>query len=1067
MRKFCLHFGMLLCLLGMQLVRSLPLRAEGNFVYTGRKTEGLPGHPSAPVTGTILDNEGKPLAGVSVIVKGTKRGVTSGADGVFTINANPGDVLLVSFLGYRTKEVTIGATSGSLHIAMESLNASLTEVVVTALGIRKQARAVGYSTTEVAGSELTQSREINVGNALTGQVAGVSVAGDATGPYGSSRVTIRGVSSLSGNNQPLYVIDGVPFDNTNQGSAGEWGGADLGDGLSNINPDDIENITVLKGVAASALYGYRGGNGAILITTKSGAKGKGVGVEVNNNLTAQKIYDYRDYQYTYGQGMLGVKPTSAAAALAAPYYSWGAAMDGSQAVNYLGDSYAYSPFKKDFQDFYKTGVTNQASVALTGSNDKGHYRIGLSDLTQGEIVPNSNMKQQIVNLNSTYNITKKLQATVTANYIFEQVKNRASYSDAPGNLIASTLYLANTFDIRWMKNHTVNPDGTEWLPGTDTYFENPYYIAYDYQNQTSRERLTGALTLKYNILDWLYIQGQEQRDGYVFDVTQVTPSGVEYTRSDGVHGGNLTQYEDNFHELNSSAMIGVNKKFGQDFSFNAFAGVNQQDDVTQYYGVGAVPGSGNGAAGPFQIAGFYSASNITTKPAGISYSHYRVNSLYASVDLGFKDWLFLTATTRADWFSTLDIKTDDYTYPSVSASFVFSDAFRLPDWISFGKLRASYGGSSNGTSPYVNELTYALQGYSVSNQPVGYVAAGGLIPNANLRPVEIQEKEIGANMQFLQNRVGFDVAYYDKQTTDDIVDVTVSPTSGYNQSVENIGKLSNKGVELLLTGTPIKTRNFSWDLSFNIAQNNNKVLYLGGLPSIVIAGAYPRWGSEVSISNVVGLPYGQIMGYAYTTDDKGQRVFNSSGEPVQSSQVVPLGSSVYKQTGGLKNTFTYKNFSLAVLLDFKYGAKIYSGTNLLLYYYGLQKTTLQGRQGGYVGKGDNTSGGPNTVNVSAEQYWQDISADGNDHIAQEFVYDASFIKLRSASLAYSIPARTLKGTFIKGISISAVGRNLWTIVKHTPNIDPESSLNNGNGQGLELSGFPPTRSMGLNVNVKF
>jgi TonB-linked SusC/RagA family outer membrane protein len=1068
MRKFRMYQRMLGCLLGMQLVCFLPAYSGGIFINTDRPSDGPAGYlpQQGPITGTITDNNGKPLPNATVAVKGSKKGVTTDGSGNFSINAKSGDVLVISVIGFKTQEVKVGNAT-TLSLSLEPFSAEMSEVVVTALGIKKQARVLGYSTTEVDGSLLTQSRETNIGNALTGQVAGVSVAGDATGPYGSSRVTIRGIASLTGNNQPLYVIDGVPFDNTNQGSAGMWGGADLGDGLSNINPDDIENIQVLKGVAASALYGYRGGNGAILITTKSGAKSKGIGIEVNNNVTANNVVDERDYQYTYGQGLLGVKANSQAAALAAPYDSWGAKLDGSQATNYLGQNYTYSPFKKNFQDFFKTGVTNQVSVALTGSNDKGHFRLGLSDLSLGTVIPNSNMKQQVVNFNSTYNITKKLQMTLTANYLFEQVKNRASFSDAPGNVIAAPLYLANSFDIRWMKNKTINPDGTEWLPGTDQYFENPYYIAYDYQNATSRNRLTGALTLKYNILDWLYIQGQVQRDGYIFDVTNITPSGVEYTRSDGIHGGNLTQYENNFHELNSNFMVGVNKKFGEHFSFNAFAGANQQDNVNQYYGVGAVPNSGNGGAGPFQIAGFYSANNITTKPFGINYAHYRVNSVYGSADLGFNNYLFLTATARNDWFSTLNINTDHYLYPSVAASFVFTDAFKLPYWISFGKLRASYAGGSNGASPYTNLLTYGLQGYSVSGQPVGYVAGSNIIPNANLRPVKIEEKEVGVNLQFLQNRLGVDVAYYDKRTTDDIVQVTVSPTSGYNSEEVNIGKISNKGIELLLTGTPVKTRNFSWDMSFNFAQNNNKVLYLGGQQSIVIGGAFPRWGSEVSISNVVGMAYGQIMGYDYTKDSKGQRVFNSLGEPVATSTVVPLGSSVYKQTGGFRNTFNYKNFSLTALFDFKYGAKIYSGTNLLLYSYGLQKATLQGREGGYIGKGDNQSGGPNAVSISSQQYFTDISAGGADHIAKEFVYDASFIKLRSLSIGYSIPAKTLQNSFIKGINISLVGRNLAIIMKHIPNIDPESSLNNGNGQGLELSGYPTTRSMGLNVNLKF
>ncbi|MDP4217484.1 MAG: SusC/RagA family TonB-linked outer membrane protein [Bacteroidota bacterium] len=1060
MRKISMSYRVLFCLLGIQ---ALFLAQAGAQSLTAHSPVQL--SPRTLIVGTVTGTDGKPLQDVSVMVKGAKKGTFTNSSGAFAINAKSGDVLVFSSIGFKQQEVTVGNET-TINVTLVSSNTQMTEVVVTALGIKKQARSLGYSTTEVDGSKLTQSREMNIGNALTGQVAGVAVAGDATGPYGSSRVLIRGNASLSGNNQPLYVIDGVPYDNSNQGYAGEWGGQDLGDGLSNINADDIESMQVLKGAAASALYGYRGGNGAILITTKSGSKARGIGVEINNNFTANTVIDDRDYQYTYGQGTLGVKPNSAIAAQNAPYLSWGAKLDGSQAVNFLGDSYSYSPMKDNFKNFFKTGLTNQTSVGLTGGNDKGHFRLGLSNLYLGTVVPNSNMKSQAVNFNSNYNITNRLSMTLTANYIFEQVRNRASFSDAPGNVLAAPLYLANSFDIRWMKDHTVNPDGTELNPGADVYFENPYYIAYDYQNATSRNRLTGGLTLKYNILDWLYLQGQVTRDGYIFDVTQITPSGVEYTRSSG-HGGNLTQYEVNYHELNSNFLIGINKHFGPDLTFNANVGGNQQDNVNQIYGVGAVPGSGNGPAGPFVISGFYSPNNISTKPFGIDYTHYRVNSVYGSADLGYKNFLFLTVTARNDWFSTLNINTDHYLYPSVAASFVFTDALRMPEWVSFGKLRASYAQSSNGTTPYQNILTYGLQGYSISGQPVGYVAGGQVIPNASLKPVQIAEKEIGLNMEFLNNRVGFDLAVYDKRTTNDIVQVTVSPTSGYNSNIENIGKLRNKGVELLLTGSPVKTRNFSWDMSFNIGLNSNQVEYLGGLRSIVIGGAFPRWGSEVSVSNVVGMPYGQIMGFGYKKNVKGQTIFNSIGEPEQSDSVIALGSGVYKTTGGFSNTFHYKNFALSVLFDFKYGAKIYSGTNLLLYYYGLQKTTLQGREGGFVGTGVTDGGGANTTKVNAEQYWQDISAGGSDHIAQEFVYDASFIKLRSLSLTYSLPEKSLGNSFIKGLNVSLVGRNLATLVKHTPNIDPESSLNNTNGQGLELSGYPAVRSLGLNVNVKF
>ncbi len=1001
----------------------------------GREFADVPVLPAAGadpgvIAGTIMAGDGKPLQGVSVTVENTRKGTATDLAGVFEIKAHKDDSLIISFVGYKTKKIAAGQVRPAGVILAPS-DEPLTEVMVTAMGIRKQVRSLGYSADELPGARFTQSRDINLGNALVGQVAGLSVAVNATGPYGSSRVLIRGNASLSGNNQPLYIVDGVPYDNSTQNWAGQYGGTDLGDGLSNINPDDIESVLVLKGVAASALYGYRGGNGAILITTKSGSHTHGIGVHVNNNLTFTRVVDERDFQYVDGQGVSGIKPLSAQVALAAPYYSWGARLDGTNAINYLGASYSYSPARDNFQNFFQTGLTNQSSVALTGANNKGHFHLGLTNLYLNSIVPNSSMKQQGFNFNSTYYVTNKLQMDLTADYVFEHVNNRASLSDAPGNVIAAPMYLANSFDIRWMKNNTVHPDGTEWLPGNqDPYFENPYYIAYDYVNTTDRNRFTGGLTLKYNLLDWLYVQGQVTRDGYVFDVTNIVPSGVQYTRSDGIHGGNLTQYEVNYYELNGNFMIGSHKKFGSSFSLDANLGVNRQDNVTTTNGIGAVPNTSNRAVGPFIVAGNYNSNNILIKPYSTADLHYRVNSVYANADLGYKDFLFLDLTARNDWFSTLNINTDHYLYPSVSGSFVFSEALRLPSWISLGKLRASWAASSNGTAPYQNTLSYGIQGYSVSGQALGYIASSAalpVIPNPNLRPVSIREDEAGLLMQFLDDRAGFDVTYYDKLTTNDIVELTVSPTSGYNQSIVNVGQIRNRGVELLLKGTPIKTRRFSWNTSFNFAVNNNKVLYIGGAQSIVINGAIPRWGSEVSISNVAGMPYGQIMGFAYKRDAHGNKIFSDgvsnpapAGEPVQTG-VVPLGSTVYRQTGGFSNEFHYQNFTLSLLIDFKYGAKIYSGTNVLLYYYGLQKMTLQGREGGFTGRGVLENGHPNTTAVPAQQYFQDISAGGTDHIAEEFVYDASFIKWRAASLSYTLPASVLSRGHIKGLSFSLVG----------------------------------------------
>lgn len=513
-------------------------------------------------------------------------------------------------------------------------------------------------------------------------------------------------------------------------------------------------------------------------------------------------------------------------------------------------------------------------------------------------------------------------------------------------------------------------------------------------------------------------------------------------------------------------MVGVNKNFGSNFNLNGFLGANTQDDQTQVFGT-------NGAAAPFVVPYFYTVNNTVSSPFGYGFQHYRVNSVYGSASGGYKNWLYLTVTARNDWFSTLNFSTNHYLYPSVSGAFVFSDALHLPSWISFGKLRVSYAGGSNGTSPYQNILTYGLQAYTIDGQSLGYVT-NSTVPNANLKPVSITEKEVGLDIHFFNDRLGFDVDYYSKHTTNDIVTVTSSPTSGYGAAIENIGRVRNNGIEVLLTATPIQSHNFSWDLSFNFADNSSGVLYLGGQPSIGVTGAIPRWGNGVNISDVVGLPYGQIMGYKYQRNAQGQILITdvnnnngfTPGMPVQGG-LVPLGSGVPKYTGGITDNFHYKNFTLSFLIAYSFGAKIYSQTNLLLTDQGQQKMTLQGRANGYTAPGvfaDN--GKPNNIVIPAETYWQDL-ANGGDFSSEPFVYNDSYIRVRSASLTYTFPSTLLKNGFIKGASVALVTHNPLLLLKYVPNVDPETNYTNGNGQGLELGGYPVERSFGFNVDVKF
>lgn len=1015
------------------------------------------------ITGVVVDETGLPVIGANVIEKGTTNGVITDLDGNFSLEVPDGAIIEISYIGYTAQEIPVkGQTNFNIKLAEDTQK--IDEVVVTALGIKRQSRSLGYSTTQVQGEDFTLARDPNLGNALSGKVAGVSVSGNATGAGGSSRVIIRGNASLTGNNMPLYVVDGVPFSNQNLGSAGTWGGMDMGDGLNNINPDDIESIQVLKGAAASALYGYRGGNGAILITTKSGKKGKPVSIEFNNNLTFNTIYDYRDYQKEFGQGTYGNRPTDINSARASEQSSWGDVLDGGNAVNFLGNNYNYS-YVDNWKNFYRTGINESASVAISGAADKISYRFGVSNVYEKSILPNSNNQQQGINMNTTYDILSNLHLMVNANYVFEKTKGRSNLSDGNGNTNASLIHRGNSFDIRWLERGSVTSDwgtaedGSELLGGENVYFNNPYWLQYRKTNDMNKNRLTGSMTLKYDITDWLYVQGAIQRDGFNMDFKQIQPIGAAADPA-----GWLTEYSKSFSEMNLNYLIAFNKEFG-DWSVGATLGGNRQRTITKQY----TPTDGGR---PFVVDGLWSVNNLTDKRAAKTYSEYRVNSVYATADFGWKNQIFLNLTGRNDWFSTLSPDNNSYFYPSVTLSWVFTDTFEMPEWFTFGKVRGSYASASNGTDPYKNLLLYQLRNYMVNGQNTVTQNNSNQYPDSNLKPVRISEYEVGLNLAFLNNRLSFDMAYYEKNTKDDIASISTSSASGYGSKIMNVGEIRNQGFEFMVNAVPVHTKDFSWNTTVNFAYNDSEVLSLGeGVDRLQIDGASSRSGN-VTVQNIVGSSYGELIGYKYKRHN-GQIVYEK-GIPQRADELSSLGNGVYNLTGGWSNSFKYKNFSLAFLLDFKVGAKLFSGTNYSLYGEGLHKNTLVGRtasnpKGEVIGVGVmlDASGNyvPNTVGVDAQTYYNGIA---NNNIAEEFVYNANFLKLRELSLGYEFPQTMLtKLKVVKGLNVSLVGRNLWTIIKHTDNIDPEAAYNNSNGQGLELNGYPATRSVGFNVNVKF
>lgn len=1016
----------------------LQFKLVGNYVGVAQNISSMPilslaettvaNNIAIAITGTVRDASGQSLVGVTVTVKGTQRGTQTDLNGKFSIDANIGEVLVFTYLGYVKKEITI-ATPAQLTVLLDEDSKQLSEVVVTALGIKKERKALGYSVTEVKGDELTQAREPNVMNDLEGKVAGVNVSPTAGGPGSSTNVIIRGVSSLTQTSQPLYVINGVPMENNPNSAMGTQydNQPDLGDAIGNINPDDIETISVLKGAAASALYGYRGKAGVILITTKSG---KGNSVEFNSNYVLEKAINSTDWQYEYGQGGNGAAPADKLSALQTGQSSFGGKLDGSSQVQFDGVSRPYVAQKDNINNFYRLGSTATNTLAFNRSFDGGSIRFSASDLTNDAITPNSGLNRQTFNLAGNYNITKQLTVDVRTNYILEQAHNRPFLSDGPGNSNYNVTLLPTSVDVRTLKPGT-NPDGSELGYSGNTFATNPWFAANNFINNTKRERLISSATLRYNFDDGYFIQARAGRDAYNDRYTAVVPTGTAY-RPDGSLGETTTHFSD----LNTDVLLGKSFKI-HDFVLTPNIGGSYRRTKSEQFLLG-----GNN----FIVPDVYVISNIgQANPTQYTPSDLEVESLYGTLELDYKNYLYITGSARNDWYSSLatpGITTNPLNkfYPSINGSFVFSE-FIHNDWLSFGKLRAGFAQVGQATSPYQTQLAYNFNG-SVNGSPIGVIANPN-VPNSSLVASLATELEIGTEMRFFHDRLSLDVTWYDKNSKDEIVAAPASITSGYGGAVLNIGKLKNTGVEALISGSPLKTRDFQWITSLNGSVNNNKVVALAaGQSSLAVATS--RSGNAFT-QDIVGLPVDQIMAFDYKRDANGAIVKDASGIPVQ-GDLKPYGSAYAKWVAGWNNQFNYKRFTLSFLIDAKFGGKIFSATDYYGYVLGLHKGTLANRE---------------TLGDQAATYYGTLA----NNVSSLFVQNADFIKLRQLTFGYTFPANLFNGA-IKSASLSLVARNLFYLMKKTDNIDPESDYS-FNAEGLELGGVPTTRTYGLNLNVKF
>ena len=1031
----------------------------------GSRTSMTAAPDDQEITGTVEDADG-PLIGATVKVVGTTTGVATDNNGRFKLRCKRGAMLEVSYIGYVNK--TVKAQPG-IKIIMAEDKTELSEVVVTALGIKRDRKALGYGVAEIKGAELTKAKETNVMNSLAGKVAGLVVQNTAGGNAGSTRVMLRGNTEMTGNNQPLYVIDGVPLDNTNFGSAGTEGGYDLGDGISAINPDDIENMTVLKGPAASALYGSRASHGVILITTKKAEKDK-ISLEYNGSLTVDvQNAMWADIQQVYGMGYGGQFSKTATSGTNS---SWGPKADNQMVEYFDGVQRPFQMYKDNTSAFFRTGVTAQNTAILSVNSGKTGMRFSVTDMRNKDILPNTHMSRDNFNLRVNTS-AGPVDLDFSMNYTREDVKNRPALGDSQSNVGKNLMTLAGTYNQAWLKNYeTSEGDYANWN-GNDQYNKNPYWDLY--KNGNTSEKDIFRLTAKaiWNIDKHLKLQGTVGTD-----INNMTFEEYIAKTTPGKSAGQLQDQIFKNRTLNAELLAMYNNQFG-DFDVNATLGGNifKVDNLTTI----------NTGLNQ-QMKNVISIMNYGEQSIQQNSYKKQINSIFGSASVGYLHTYYLEGTIRGDKSSTLPTSHNVYVYPSVSGSVVFSEFIKNKQIINYGKVRASWAQVGSDTDPYQLVTSYTNSKYSYSGYAMGLIS-NKVKPNPDLKPTKTNSFELGVETKFFNGRLGLDVTYYDQISKNQIIALASSSAAGYTHRLINAGEIQNKGIEVAVNGRVLQIKDFAWDAGVNFSKNVNKVKSLvDGMDYFELEKA--TW-CGVSVGAEVGENYGSIMGKDFKRNANGDVIINAkTGLPEVDDQIRTLGNATWDWTGGFYSTFTYKNFRLSAGFDVKVGADIFSMSMRSAYQTGKASGTLAGREEwyaseearqaagmtsaewlasgnarGYIVPGviDNGDGTytQNTIPVNPEAYWKSAA----DNAPGMFVYDNSYVKCREITFGYTFPEKML-GKFVKSLSLSFVARNPFIIWKNIPNIDPDSGYNTS-GLGLEYGSLPSRRSYGINVNVKF
>lgn len=1028
------------------------------------------------VTGTITDDEGSPIPGVNIIVKGTSSGSTSDASGRYSIAVpDVNTVLVFSFVGFVTHEETVGNRT-VIDVQLKADVKQLSEVVVTALGIEKTTKSLGYATAKVDAKELAVNRSPNFMNSLQGKVAGVNVTSLGTGPGGTSKVRIRGQSSIGGQNNPLIVINGVPVDNTNFGTnpnnlgadnsigarAGGGVTSDGGDGLTSINPDDIESMTVLKGATAAALYGSRAKDGVIMITTKSKGDGKGIGISYNLNYTNDTPLDFTDYQYEYGQGENGVRPTSANPT--SGQWSFGERFqEGMTQTLFDGVVVPYVPQYDRIKKFYRNGQTITNTLALSSAGDKGGFNLSLANMKSQGITPNNEYVRKTINMGFNYSLSEKLGLRGNINYSNENNENPPNVGNQDNTIPVALYNMANSMPLDLLNEKRYNAQGNEFIYSRFQNRTNPYFTLSDQFNKIIRDRIFGNISLRYDFTNWLYVQGRVGQDYWSrdqeynnFPTGQASRTAAPAPYVNGV----FTQESRRFREINADFLASATKTFGK-IGANVTLGGNQMYRRTDLNSVQVTD---------FVIRGLYTVQNGRAKDPTYTLIENKVNSLYGSAEFSFDEVVYLNGTWRTDWFSTLSEGNRDQDYYSVSTGVVVSDLLGdTPGWLSFAKIRGAWAqvGSDSDVGAYADKLYYGVNNNFFPNpagspQPLGG-PLGTTIPNAGLVPMLVTETEVGLEMKMFDERLTLDFAAYQKITEDQIVSAQVSDASGFVDTRINSGKSRNRGLEMLVNVIPVKSNDFQWTFTANSSYNITKVLsIITDTPGERITVGTHIFNGE--LRQVVGEEMGMLAGFGYRRDDQGNIIYGANGIPLATPSMIHFGSALPKWVGGFMNSFNYKGVMMSFLIDYKLGGKMISGTNFNAVRHGLHKMTLEGRETGVIGVGVNEAGEPNNVAAAVQPYYEVVRSRG---LIEPIIYDAGYWKLRQITIGYDFTKFLPANLPFRSVRLDLVANNVLMIKKWVPNIDPESfGYSSDNLVGLESTGTPSTRSIGFNLNVK-